>query len=98
MFCKTIPCLCRVCHETDRPYVGDTPNNGRCLVKLRSTDKNIKSYDGVFYNCVQASMDVLLKGCFYADFQRYKNVIGEIYYNSWFSLYPNYVYVKLRNG
>ncbi len=57
--------------------------NGKC-----------KSYDLFSYNCVQASMDVLLKGEFYKSSKKYREVIDENSTNR----FPNNVYDKLKSA
>ena len=63
------------------------------LEKLKTTNENIiKSYDGTGYNCVQVSMEILLKGTYYGSYHVYYNEI----YRLRKKCIPNDVYYKLR--
>ena len=56
------------------------------LEALKSTNEDIvKSYHGLEYNCVQVSMEVLLKGTYYGSYQVYYNEIFCWYNKPWYS-------------
>ena len=56
---------------------------------------NCKSYNFRKSNCVQVSMDILLKGSFCNSSLSYKETLEDIYYHDFFSLWPKHDYDRL---
>ena len=80
----------RICEKIYFPYTGEP--NRYYLKPLQSTNKEVvQGYDGLFNNCVQVSMDVLLKGEFDSNSTIYKEIILEAQSYPM----PNIVYMNL---
>lgn len=67
-------------------------------IKLNSNYKgNLRGYAGLSYNCVQVSMEILLKGTFSGTYHIYYKKLLEIYGHFWeFDMSPNNVYNELK--
>ena len=65
------------------------------LDDLHTTNVDInRDYDPFYYNCVQVSMQTLLKGKFYSYYEHLRNILNE----NKDECIPNYVYEKLKSN
>ena len=63
------------------------------LNDLHTTNVDInREYDPYYYNCVQVSMETLLKGKFYSYYEHLRNILNE----NKDECIPNYLYEKLK--
>ena len=84
--------VCNIYKENINQYVPDhTTPAGYHYLEIKGNGK-CKSYDLFSYNCVQASMDILLKGTFYGHYEKQRNIIIK----NRKGCVPNYIYNKLK--
>ncbi len=85
-----------VCEKIYYPYAGSAHRYYYKDLKSRN-EAVIRSYNFLSYNCVQVSMEVLLKGRFSGEYKKYSDRIYEIYGNTVKGdMLPNNVYDKLK--
>lgn len=79
-----------VCEKVYLPYVGAPTYYYK---EIKSNNNKVKDYSTMSYNCVQSSMDVLLKGDFYGESKKYEEIIEK----NKSKCRPNIVFGKLKD-